>query len=127
MASRKEPGLTNKHSVDPAVAKPYSVEEDVPHTHNPANTDDVHKRGIGKVIVEFSDHDDGFLKMRRALDSSDLHLTWTWSVGKQAGKYVYVRVFAWQIAYGLELLLEKLHDVETGQRRATPDKLGHRP
>lgn len=125
MASRNEPGVTSKHSVDPAKEVPNHDHNEVPVTHNPAYTDRVHKDSAGKKLVEFVDHDDGFLKVRRALDSSDLHLTWTWSVGRLAGRYVYVRVLCWQVGYGLELLMQKLLESEAGLRTPTRDKLGN--
>jgi hypothetical protein len=80
---------------------------------------------IKSGLTEFVEHDNGFLKVRRALDSDTLHLTWTWSVGKHAGTYVYVAVEYWQLDYGLTLLLAKVFQAELGVRKTTPDKLGH--
>lgn len=125
MADRKQRDPRNKASVNPAVEETYHHREPVAGNGDPRKADGVVKEGVGKHIVEFVDHDDGFLKIRRGLDSSDLHLTWTWSVGTNAGRYVYVRVFSWQVGYGLALLAEKMAECNSGARRATPDKLGH--
>lgn len=126
MATRAKGGPTTNRNVDPAKVGTYHVADEEQTRDNPQHRDKVIKDLTGKLLVEFVDHDDGFLKVRRALDSADLHLTWTWSVGRLAGRYVYVRVFAWQTAYGLELLMQKVAECEAGLRPATIDKLGHR-
>jgi hypothetical protein len=95
------------------------------------NQDDVTKGGrvkyqasdkLGEVLIMLADNDGGYLKVRRSALSPDLHLTWTWTIGKWSGHYVYVRVPFWQLAYGLALLAEKTVDVESGLRKPTPDK-----
>lgn len=127
MSTRDEPGIGTKHSVNPEVTGSYHKHERIERSNDPAHADGNNKSLAGEFLVNFVDHDDGFLKVRRALDSSDLHLTWTWSVGKHAGRYVYVRVFTWQVGYGLELLLHKRDQADAGLIRPSPDKLGHRP
>ena len=126
MSSNREPGVGRKHSTNPEVEGTYRHHERIQRNADPAYADHIYEPLIGEKLKEFVDHDNGFLKVRRALDSSDLHLTWTWSVGPFAARYVYVRVFAWQMGYGLTMLLEKLTEVEAGERLSTPDKLGHR-
>lgn len=66
--------------------------------------------------------DDGGLKLRRAADSNDLHITWTWSLSDLAGTYVYVRVPFYDAPYGLALLRTKKEEAENGTRKSTRDK-----
>lgn len=80
---------------------------------------------LGYLVTQFTNFDHGFLKMRRSLDSTALHLTWTWSVGPPAGKYVYVTGEYWQLLYLLTVLSQKILEVDEGSRKPTPDKLGH--
>lgn len=77
---------------------------------------------LSAAVGFFTEHDNGYLKVRRALDSQDLHLTWTWSVGTWRGSYVYARVEYWRVSFGLELLQSKVLDVEDGLRKPSPDK-----
>lgn len=80
------------------------------------------KETLRNCIDDFTADDMGYLKIRRGLDSQDVHLTWQFSNGKFYGHYVYVRVEWWQIDYGLELLIQKRDEVYQGTRRPTPDK-----
>lgn len=77
---------------------------------------------LAHVLKNFADDDMGFLKVRRGLDTSELHLTWTFCNGPHYGTYVYVKVDYWQLDYGLSLLIEKRDEVYSGLRRSTPDK-----
>jgi hypothetical protein len=81
-----------------------------------------HSRLLTEVMAFFVDHDSGSLKVRRAADSADLHLTWTWSLGEHRGTYVYVRVEHWRLLFGLEVLQQKVLECERGERKPTPDK-----
>jgi hypothetical protein len=76
------------------------------------------------VLSFFTDHDAGYLKVRRSMPGADLHLTWTWAGGENAGTYVYVRCEYWRILFGLEILRTKVLEVEAGYRRPTADKYG---
>ena len=76
------------------------------------------------ILDYFADHGGGYLKLRRSEPGADLHITWTWSATSHAGKYVYVRVEFWRYLFGLELLRQKIDEVEAGLRKATPDKMG---
>jgi len=77
---------------------------------------------MSRHMALWCDHDGGYLKIRRASDSADLHLTWTWSLGTNGGKYVYVRCEFWRLLFGLELLYQKVLEVERGLRKASPDR-----
>lgn len=79
-----------------------------------------------RTMNDWTEHDGGYLKLRRATDSQDLHLTWTWSIGAHAGKYVYVRCEYWRFIFGLELLWRKVLEVEHGSRKASPDTYARR-
>lgn len=83
-------------------------------------TDDMLRR----MLFWFAERDTGFLKLRHSLDSSDYHLTWTWTTGPDAGSYVYVKVPWWRYDSGLVILKEKVLEVDVGVRKATPDKRG---
>lgn len=78
---------------------------------------------LGRAIDNFCRYDHGYLKVRRSSLGSDLHLTWTWTLGSHAGTYVYIRVNYWEFATGLQLLARKLYEVDEGLRRPSPDKL----
>lgn len=78
---------------------------------------------VGRKMFAFSERDNGYFKCRRSADSSDLHLTWTWSLGTHAGSYVYARVEWWKLIEGLTILERKLMEVEAGSLRPSPDKL----
>lgn len=77
---------------------------------------------IGFHMVEIIHRDDGYLKIRRELDSAQMHLTWTWTMGQWARCYVYVRVEYYAIGFGLGLLMDKITEVDHGLRVPTPDK-----
>jgi hypothetical protein len=79
-------------------------------------------QNLREHIECFVSDDMGYLKVRRGLDSEDVHLTWQFCNGKFYGHYVYVRVSYWQLDYGLELLIQKRDEVYTGSRTPTPDK-----
>lgn len=83
----------------------------------PISTED-----FAETAAWFADHGGGHLKLRRDGAGSDYHLTWTWSLGKHAGTYVYVRTEHWRYRFGLMLLRRKIEEVEEGIRRPTPDK-----
>jgi len=79
---------------------------------------------LRSIMDYFADHGGGYLQVRRSEPGADLHITWTWSATSNAGKYVYVRVEFWRYLFGLEQLRRKIDEVETGARKATPDKMG---
>lgn len=81
---------------------------------------------MGTLMAFFSDHGGGCLKVRRGETGADLHLTWTWSGGRYAGTYVYVRCEYWRLLFGLELLQSKVLEVEAMVRQPTPDKYADR-
>lgn len=80
------------------------------------------ERNVGVLLARLCSIEGGYLKARRPSDEEVLHLTWTWTIGKHAQKYVYVRVEWWKLEVGLHLLLQKLLEVEEGNRRPSPDK-----
>lgn len=126
MARNVEPGMTAKHSVNPANKWTKRVENAIRASNEAGDGEEDDREFVYRSLQSFSSHDDGFLKVRRSADSDDLHLTWTWNLGTHSSRYVYVKVAYWQLAYGLVLLYTKLTQVELGERKATPDKLGHR-
>lgn len=79
-------------------------------------------QALERTMDFFCNHDRGYLKLRRGLDSDDIHITYTWSVGTWRGYYVYVRCEYWRLLFGLTLLEEKVLDVDNGLRKPTPDK-----
>lgn len=81
-----------------------------------------HNQNLRSVFEDFVNDDEGYLKLRRGLDSQELHLTWTWCNGKFYGCYVYVRCEWWQLDYGLALLVEKRREVNEGRLKPTPDR-----
>jgi hypothetical protein len=79
---------------------------------------------LTRVMAFFCDHGSGYLKVRRSDPGGDLHLTWTYSGGKYAGTYLYVRVEYWRLLFGLELLERKVLEADGGVRKPTPDRYG---
>lgn len=77
---------------------------------------------LSELIQTLVDDDMGYLKLRRGLDTSLLHLTWTWASGPHHGFYVYACVSYWELQEGLQLVLVKRNEVYEGVRRPTPDK-----
>lgn len=96
---------------------------------------DEYKQRIYHMVQSLAEWDDGYFKMRRGSDRSQVHLTWTWTLGRHIGCYVYVCVNFWELDYGLDLLGIKIFEVQEGLRKPTPDKrsswrditLGHEP
>lgn len=78
---------------------------------------------VADCMKFFVEHDDGFLKVRRSLDSVDLHVTYSWSSGPHAGCYVYSKVEYWQLAFGLDLVRVKVLEAEEGIRKPSPDRM----
>lgn len=76
---------------------------------------------VADRFLYFIHRDDGYLKVKRELDSSTVHFTWTFTAGQWAKHYVYSRVEYYDVAYGLELLLSKIVAVEEGRSRPTRD------
>jgi hypothetical protein len=80
------------------------------------------ERELGRIMFQFSNWDHGYLKARRSPLGSDLHLTWTWTMGPHSGSYVYARVEYWRITFGLEVLSRKVFRVDEGLERPSPDR-----
>lgn len=80
---------------------------------------------LGGLVFWFAALDHGFLKIRRSLDSTAVHCTWTWSTGPHAGSYVYATSSYFEVDMVLEILARKLAEVEDGRSKPTRDKLGH--
>lgn len=74
------------------------------------------------LLAHFANFDHGYLKWKRDSGGSTLHLTWTWTLGKHAGSYVYAAVEYWRFGYGLEVLAHKLFSVDEGLLMPTVDK-----
>jgi hypothetical protein len=81
----------------------------------------------GEIIADcmrfFSEHDDGYLKVRRSATSRDLFLVWEWSLGPNAAHYVYVTMEYWRLSEGLDVLRTKVLQTEEGVRMPTRDKM----
>jgi len=71
---------------------------------------------------DFIHRDDGYLKVKREADASQVHFTWTYTLGQWAKHYLYVRVEYYDVPYGLNLLWQKIEDVDAGRRQPTPDR-----
>lgn len=82
-------------------------------------------RDFSYTMRQYALLDHGYLKIRRGALSADLHCTYTWSLGKNQGSYVYVRGEFWEMPYLLETLLQKIEEVDKGLRRPSPDKYQH--
>lgn len=79
-------------------------------------------RELLTVFRSFTELSHGYLKLRKASPGDDLHCTWTWTLTKNSGCYVYVRGPFWQVATLLSILLRKVEEVDEGVRRPSPDK-----
>ena len=77
---------------------------------------------LGELVQRLARIRGGYVKMRMDWDGSTNHITYTWTTGPHAQKYVYVRVDYWQMVEGMYLLLRKIVDVEEGRIRPSPDK-----
>jgi hypothetical protein len=106
----------------PAAAVPLK-EPEQPGNQVDASQDD-HDKGsrVYYHLSSFTTYDAGYLKLRRESDGPQLHLTWTWTLTRHAGTYVYVRINFWEIDTGLNLLWRKVLEVESGVRKPTADK-----
>lgn len=81
---------------------------------------------LQRLLEQIVNWDHGYFKLRRSSTGGDLHLTWTWTLGTHAGSYVYVRVMYWELAFGLQLLAEKVFKADEGKLTPTVDKRGSR-
>jgi len=77
-----------------------------------------------RMFQFFLTQDDGYLKVKRELDSDDVHFTWIWTMGKWARHYVYVRMAFYDACSALQLLEHKRSEVDRGLRHPTPDRYG---
>lgn len=110
----KSRGSEGKHSRNPLYAETNSV--------GPISLLPNAEHDLARVVRHFADFDHGYLKVRRSADSADLHCTYTWSIGKSSGCYVYVRGMFWELPYLLEHLYRKVLEVDANERRPSPDK-----
>lgn len=69
----------------------------------------------------FMDHDGGWLRIVPQVDAHEVFFKWKFTTGPWAGHYVMSRTMHWQYAYGLEVLRQKVEEVEEGSRRPTRD------
>jgi hypothetical protein len=67
---------------------------------------------------------DGFFKATTGDDGKSWFLAWRWQRGEWAGHYVMARVLRGEVAWGLQLLLDKVEAVRNGTRRPTRDRYG---
>jgi hypothetical protein len=74
------------------------------------------------VMTQIANWDHGYLKLKRDTTGSDLHITWTWTLTRAAGSYVYVRCNFWELDFGLDTLVRKILAVDEGMLKPTPDK-----
>lgn len=74
------------------------------------------------VLRSFSELSHGYLKLRRSSPGDDIHCTWTWTLTRHSGCYVYVRGPFWQLGALLEMLHRKMAEVDNGERKPSPDK-----
>lgn len=124
MSSSHDPKGDRRHT-----AKQQQEQPDVTRTPQPINGKSVTPTYAPRtrtlaLLDQITNWDHGYMKWRRSTLEPSLHLTWTWTLGKHAGCYVYVRVDSWQWEYGLELLSQKVFEVDEGHRTPTPDKRG---
>jgi hypothetical protein len=97
------------------------------HNHvGDSSSDDSDRRdkssNLGSIFSCISMFDHGYLKVKRDLDGYQVHLTWTWTVTRAAGSYVYVRVDGSQLLEGMTTLARKILEVDEGSRVPTKDK-----
>lgn len=79
------------------------------------------------TLMRFVDHQQGSLKITRSQTGEDLHLIFTWTAGPNTGRYVYYCTQYWHVAFGLEVLFQKVLEVDAGIRKSTPDRMKTRP
>lgn len=82
---------------------------------------------VGEVLQHVCSWGDGYLKLRPDMDGHSVHCTYTWSVGKHRGCYVYVVHSVDCLGEALEILSRKVLEVLDGTRLPTPDKRRERP
>lgn len=123
---RRDPKGDTRHTRTPVRSDPSS-------TTQQANSQVQHQGELlgsngelARCLDQLVNWDHGYFKLRRSSSGAELHLTWTWTLGTHAGSYVYVRVMYWELAYGLQLLSEKVFKADEGQLTPTPDKRGSR-
>jgi hypothetical protein len=78
---------------------------------------------LGRAFRHFCTFNHGYLKVKRDVDGSRIHLTYTFIYGTWARHYVYVAVDYAEIEWGLQLLAGKVWEVDEGVRKPTPDRL----
>lgn len=67
--------------------------------------------------------EDGWLRLIPDTDRQQVHLKWKFTRGKWERHYVWVTIEDMRVHYGLQLLLRKLYEVDTGEHKPTMDKL----
>lgn len=67
---------------------------------------------------------DGYYKFTTGDDGKSWFLAYRWKLGEWAGHYCMVRVLRGELAFGITLLAEKVHQVRAGIRRPTLDRYG---
>lgn len=122
MGRKYDPKGDIRHSHDTGTNDSHEQAKLLPIDHFPGAVDQARMLGICRLFQCFVHMDDGYLKVRREVDGMDIHLTWTWTMGKNHRSYVYVRVELGQLGYGLELLLAKVNNVIEGRVMPTPDR-----
>jgi len=79
---------------------------------------------VAEMFQYFIERDDGYLKVKRELDGDEVHFTWIWTMGPWTRHYVYVRFPYYQAGMALDLLSQKIAQVNSGLRHPTPDRYG---
>lgn len=90
---------------------------------NQRNMDDVLAKRVGansRVVLAL--RDDGWLRVSPDGQLDSVYIKWKFTRGRWAGHYVMVRILAYDIDEGLDILVSKVQLVEQGQMKPTRDK-----
>lgn len=118
---------TPKHSVNPngqtnasSLASHIDRRRQLPLTGS-GRTPEQDREASAYVLAELLSRDDGWLRIVPHTLDNVVYFKWKFTRGPWNAHYVMSRVESWQIAYGLDLLLDKLHAVDEGTKRPTKD------
>lgn len=75
-----------------------------------------------EALLRLCQRDDGWLRIIPPRDNYQLYLKWKFNRGPWANHYLMVVVPLNQLSFGLQLLNEKCHDVDDGQRTPSVDR-----
>lgn len=112
----------NPDLIPKAGSMPRDVDPDQRDAHS-AESLHTHLNELYSLL----ERSDGYFRWRRDPDSTALHMTWTWKLGRHAERYVYVQVGYWQFWEGLSLLVHKINSADDGLYHTSPSITMHRP